>query len=174
MLHFIVNRNSRTGEGSKVWKQIRTVLEENDVAYQAHVTEYEKHAAVIAGEICRQADGPVSLVVLGGDGSINEVINGVKDLSRLRLAVIPAGSGNDFAGGLGLSMDPVRQTERIIEAERMQDYEQIDLGVMADNTRARALYRRCGFEETGRALRAYRFDDGTYHDEILMTRILGK
>lgn len=53
-------------------------------------------------------------------------------------------------------------------------YEQIDLGVMADNSRAQALYRKCGFEETGRAARAYKFDDGTYHDEILMTRILAK
>ena len=128
MLHFIVNKNSRTGEGSRVWKKIRSVLEENDVAYQAHVTEYEKHAAVIARDLCRQADEPVDLVVLGGDGSINEVINGVEDLSRLRLGVIPAGSGNDFAGGFHLSLDPIRQTRRIIRAVKTQDYEQMDLG----------------------------------------------
>ena len=51
-------------------------------------------------------------------------------------------------------------------------YEQIDLEVVADNTRALTLYRKCGFTETGRKHRALKFDDGTYHDEILMTRIL--
>ena len=56
-------------------------------------------------------------------------------------------------------------------AERI-GYEQIDLEVVADNVRAQALYRKCGFEETGRRIRALKFDDGTYHDEILMTKIL--
>ena len=51
-------------------------------------------------------------------------------------------------------------------------FEQIDLEVVADNVRAQSLYRKCGFEETGRRIRALKFDDGTYHDEVLMTRIL--
>ena len=51
-------------------------------------------------------------------------------------------------------------------------YEQIDLEVVAENERAQALYRKCGFEETGRRIRALKFDDGTFHDEILMSRIL--
>jgi RimJ/RimL family protein N-acetyltransferase len=51
-------------------------------------------------------------------------------------------------------------------------FEQIDLEVVADNTRAQALYRKCGFAESGRRIRALKFDDGTYHDEILMTKIL--
>lgn len=51
-------------------------------------------------------------------------------------------------------------------------YGQIDLEVVADNVRGRALYRKCGFEESGRRIRALKFDDGSYHDEILMTRIL--
>ena len=38
-------------------------------------------------------------------------------------------------------------------------YEQIDLEVVADNTRAQALYRKCGFAESGRKLRALKFDD---------------
>ena len=51
-------------------------------------------------------------------------------------------------------------------------YEQMDLEVVADNTRAQALYRKCGFTETGRRARALKFDDGTYHDELLMVKIL--
>ena len=38
--------------------------------------------------------------------------------------------------------------------------------------RTTALYRKCGFIETGRRHNALRFDDGTYHDEILMYKEL--
>ncbi len=51
-------------------------------------------------------------------------------------------------------------------------YRQMDLEVVAENTRAQALYTRCGFRETGRRHHALRFDDGSLHDEILMYREL--
>ena len=35
-----------------------------------------------------------------------------------------------------------------------------------------ALYRKCGFVETGRRVRALRFDDGSFHDELLMVKTL--
>ena len=60
----------------------------------------------------------------------------------------------------------------LAELARQIGFEQMDLEVVADNTRAQALYRKCGFVETGRRLRALKFDDGTYHDELLMTRLL--
>ena len=58
------------------------------------------------------------------------------------------------------------------ELARQIGYTQMDLEVVADNTRAQALYRKCGFEESGTRTRALKFDDGTFHDEILMTKIL--
>jgi RimJ/RimL family protein N-acetyltransferase len=49
---------------------------------------------------------------------------------------------------------------------------QVDLEVVAENEQAQALYKKCGFIESGRRHNALRFDDGTYHDEILMYRDL--
>lgn len=43
------------------------------------------------------------LVVIGGDGTVNETVNGVQDFSPLKFAFIPTGSGNDLARGLGFS-----------------------------------------------------------------------
>ncbi len=51
-------------------------------------------------------------------------------------------------------------------------YEQMDLEVVADNVRAQALYRKCGFIESGRRHHALKFDDGSCHDEILMYKPL--
>ena len=58
------------------------------------------------------------------------------------------------------------------ELARQIGFEQMDLEVVAENEQAKALYRKCGFVETGRRYHALKFDDGTYHDEILMVKVL--
>ena len=51
-------------------------------------------------------------------------------------------------------------------------FSQMELEVVADNARALALYEKCGFVPTGRRSRALRFDDGSFHDEIMMVKFL--
>ena len=60
----------------------------------------------------------------------------------------------------------------ITEARRV-GYEQLELGVFADNARAITLYEKLGFSEYGRVPRAFRLKDGTYIDEVLMSLQLG-
>ena len=60
----------------------------------------------------------------------------------------------------------------LVELAKEVGWEQMDLEVVAENEQAQALYRKCGFIETGCRHNAMRFDDGTYHDEILMYRDL--
>lgn len=47
-------------------------------------------------------------------------------------------------------------------------FEQIELGVFADNNRALHMYKKAGFVQTGIIPRAYKLKDGTYRDEIQM------
>ncbi len=49
----------------------------------------------------------------------------------------------------------------------------VSLCVYAHNTAARALYTAAGFIEEGRSVGAYRFPDGSFRDDILMTRVVG-
>lgn len=51
-------------------------------------------------------------------------------------------------------------------------WHQVELDVVAENQRAIELYRKCGFTTTGRHHNALLFDDGTYHDEIIMYKDL--
>ena len=51
-------------------------------------------------------------------------------------------------------------------------YRQVELDVAAENEQARALYKKCGFTESGRHHDALMYDDGSYHDLILMYRKL--
>lgn len=63
-------------------------------------------------------------------------------------------------------------TERAIAKAKELGFEQMELGVYADNERGIALYQKMGFTECGRIPRAFRLKDGTYIDEINMVRYL--
>lgn len=67
--------------------------------HEALVTQHEGHATILA----RQATSDV-VVAVGGDGTVNEVANGIFGSAKT-LAVIPVGSGNDFVKSIGIPLD---------------------------------------------------------------------
>ena len=118
MYYFIVNPNSRSGHGLHLWQEAENILKEKKIEYEVFFTEYPGHAMALS----RQIAGlrlPCTLSVLGGDGTLNEVVNGLMetDFSHISLGYIPTGSGNDFARGLGLSTDIHACIERILKPE---------------------------------------------------------
>lgn len=71
--------------------------------------------------------------------------------------------------GLGLGGILLRETLRIAKEN---GFEQVELGVFSDNTRAIHVYQREGFQTVGIQPRAFKLKDGTYRDEVLMVRFL--
>ena len=61
-----------------------------------------------------QQETQIDLIVVGGDGTINEVLNGIRDFDRVRLGVIPTGSGNDFCRNLKLPGTPEESLRQIL------------------------------------------------------------
>ncbi len=61
--------------------------------------------------------------------------------------------------------------EYALELAEKMGYEQMELGVVEGNDRAKALYERFGFEVTGKTPRAMKYDDGSYRDEYAMTKV---
>lgn len=59
-----------------------------------------------------------------------------------------------------------------IDQTRTNGFEQLELGVFSDNTRAIHLYEKFGFERCGIQPRAFKLKDGTYRDEIIMVKML--
>ncbi|WP_327089666.1 diacylglycerol kinase family protein [Nonomuraea sp. NBC_01738] len=98
-------------------------------------TGYRGHAASLAGTA--RAKGFDAVAILGGDGTVNEAVNGLLNTvngeardaeHRPALIVIPGGSANVFARALGLPNDPVEATGAVLEALREDRRRTVSLG----------------------------------------------
>ncbi len=142
--HFIVNPEARSGMGGLIWRRLEPELKKRRTPYRRYLTRRRRHAEKIAERIT--ADGREhTLVVLGGDGTVNEVINGLRDLEKITLGYIPIGSSNDFARGLGIPKDPATALERILRPDKVM---RTDIGVLtrAGKTRRFIVSAGIGFD----------------------------
>lgn len=107
MYHVIVNPGSRSGAGNRIWQKLRGRFLAENVSFKEYRTCYRGHAAKIASAVtaCGAWKEEDLLVVIGGDGTVNEVVTGIRQLKKVTLGYIPTGSGNDFARGLGIPSD---------------------------------------------------------------------
>lgn len=96
-------------------------------------TDYRGHAADAAARAV--VDGYDLVVAHGGDGTVNEVVNGVLRAGARPglplLGVVPGGSANVFAGALGLPRDPVEATYRLLQAIEHGTSRRVSLGRVA-------------------------------------------
>ncbi|MBR4515585.1 MAG: diacylglycerol kinase family lipid kinase [Lachnospiraceae bacterium] len=137
MYYFIVNMKSGSGSASYCWSEIRSVLARRKVEYKAFRTKRKGHATVLAKKISRLEGRVINLIVVGGDGTINEVINGIEDFKKVRVGIIPTGSGNDCVRGLNISGSPGDILESILDND---DYMNIDLGRVKSNSMRKPRY----------------------------------
>lgn len=100
---FIVNPASGQGKHNKDLVPLIEELQENypDRDIKIYYTRGEKDATVLADQIAKEAEGEVVIFACGGDGTVQEVANGVYGHDNAAMAVVPVGSGNDFVRALG-------------------------------------------------------------------------
>ncbi|MGI6070904.1 MAG: diacylglycerol/lipid kinase family protein [Blautia sp.] len=118
MYYFIINPHSRTGQGKLVWLQLEQILKNKRISYEPHFTEYVGHAKKLARQLS-DTPSPRTIIALGGDGTVNEVLDGLILSDAITFGFIPTGSGNDFARGMGLPTDPKKALECILKKERL-------------------------------------------------------
>lgn len=96
----VVNPKASVGKSGKDWPQIRQILINDGIAFDDVLTEYPRHAI----EIVRNAiveKGYRKFIAVGGDGTNNEVINGIftqdaVPTTEITMAAMPIGTGNDW------------------------------------------------------------------------------
>ncbi len=115
--YFIVNSKARTGKGIEIWNSLEAVLKDKDISYKVYRTKHAGHAKQIANQLT-STDELRKVIIVGGDGTVNEVINGVHDFSKVSFGYVPIGSANDLAKGLGIDKEaPEIILKRILSNE---------------------------------------------------------
>lgn len=114
MYYFIINPKSRSGRGIQVWHQVRNELDKLHITYDYFITKYPRHATEIVTQLCNSIPGIKNIVIIGGDGTINEAINGITAFDEVLLGYIPSGSSNDLGRSLKLLKDPILALQRIL------------------------------------------------------------
>jgi len=105
--YIIINPVAGGRKAMKSWKLLENHLILHNIRFKAQLTSQPGDARKLA-ILVSKANAP-NVIVIGGDGTLNEVVNGlmdlsVKDRSNIRLTILPAGSGNDFARHFSIPM----------------------------------------------------------------------
>lgn len=129
MYHIIINPASRSGKGLKLWKEIvEPALHTEQVEYRSYFSEEVGDVARLVWEITSKDSGELTIIVLGGDGTVNEALQGIQDPSRVTLGYIPTGSSNDLARDLGIPKDPAEALQRILHTGSVHP---MDIGTLS-------------------------------------------
>lgn len=119
MYYFIVNPTSKTGLGEKYWQRVKKVLDEKKIEYKVTFSKKAGHVEQIVKKLttgCKKEK--IHLVILGGDGTVNEAIQGIEDFEKVIFSYIPTGSSNDLARDMGISRNPEEALDAILKAEK--------------------------------------------------------
>ncbi len=129
----ILNPFSGRGQAGRSWPRVAQTLTRAGIDFDLSQTERVGHGI----ELTRQARlaGFSTVLAVGGDGTVSEVVNGLAQAATAgatvgRLAVLPLGSGNDFAAMSGSNL-PLTQLAQALTAGKTR---QLDLGVVAVHT----------------------------------------
>ena len=112
----IINPAARRGHAGRRVRAIREAFEGHGIETEVHVSTAAGDIAAITERLAR--NGASRIVIAGGDGSVNEAVNGLMSSGRVvPMGVVPTGTGNDFVKACGI--DPDWQRAAISLAERV-------------------------------------------------------
>ena len=129
----IYNPKAGSRKTQKKWNEIRSYMESRGVLFDYLQSEgygsVERLARMLAN------NGYRTIVIVGGDGAINDAINGImtssaSDKDQIALGIIPNGIGNDFASYWGLEKDDYKEAVDWIINRRLR---KIDVGRVSYN-----------------------------------------
>ena len=144
-IHIIYNPVSGQGQTTKALEKIQEWAKtQPELNLIVHATENIGHATSITRDLTSTGQ-PVTILVIGGDGSVNEVLNGINNFENTTFGILPFGSGNDFVKSLNLpTMDPValinqyvnnpviKHTDFLVINDKYRAMNEVGLGLSAE------------------------------------------
>lgn len=119
----LLNPHAGVGRGARDRKKIEALLNAKNISYQIVVSEYPKHAMLLIQEKIGQ--GYQNIIIAGGDGTLNEVVNGVYTQEfllpdKITIGMLPVGTGNDWIKTFGIPLNYKKALDIILERKIIQ------------------------------------------------------
>ena len=103
----IVNPVAGNGETAQKWHEIEEELNQQKFDFEVVFSEYKSHEGILAKDAI--ANGYTHIICVGGDGTLHNVVNGLMTssdaISKVKLGIIPLGTGNDWIKNYGIEKD---------------------------------------------------------------------
>ena len=127
---FIINPSAGKNDSrQRIYTMAEALREKHGLDVQCMLTASVGHAATLARGLAESGED-VRLYACGGDGTVNYVVNRMKEKHLdLLLGIIPAGTANDFAGALGMEKNPVKAAAQLLGGTE----ERVDCGRVNDH-----------------------------------------
>ncbi|MBT3168585.1 MAG: diacylglycerol kinase family lipid kinase [Candidatus Cloacimonetes bacterium] len=126
---FIVNAAAGRGKTGKKINRLVEVLRKHNLDYEIELTKTPKHATELTIDAIKK--GYRKIAAVGGDGTINEIVNGIMSSEKqaeITFAIIPEGGGNDFAKNFHIPQN-IEKAVQLLEANRIKI---VDVGKFDD------------------------------------------
>jgi YegS/Rv2252/BmrU family lipid kinase len=144
----ILNPHAGGGKGAHDQKLMEQFLKQSGILYQITISRFPGHAVEIARDLVE--NGATHIIVAGGDGTLNEVVNGIFQSggeagSEITLGMLPVGTGNDWIKTFGIP-DHYQKAIDIIKSNKtvLQDVGEITC-LMDGQTSKRYFVNIAGF-----------------------------
>lgn len=110
---FIINPTAgKTDSRQKIYDMAESLRQKHGLDVQCILTKKQGHATELAKKLCETGEA-LRFYACGGDGTVNEVANGIIGYDNAAMTVIPVGTGNDFLKNFGGDMDKFRDAENL-------------------------------------------------------------
>ncbi len=114
MFEIVVNPAGASGYSAKLFQKIEPLFQ--GYSYRVHYSTLDCSITDIVKQLTsRQQD--TDLIIIGGDGTMNQAINGIVDFSRTRIGFLSCGSGNDLARSLKLPKKMEDNIQQILQGK---------------------------------------------------------
>ena len=110
---FIINPTAgKTDSRQKIYDMAEALRQKHGLDVQCILTKKQGHATELAKKLCETGE-TLRFYACGGDGTVNEVANGIIGYDNAAMTVIPVGTGNDFLKNFGDDMEKFRDAENL-------------------------------------------------------------
>lgn len=116
----VLNPHAGCGKGQQDKTKIIELLKQNNIDFTLVISEYPRHAITLSREFIER--GYRKIIVAGGDGTLNEIVNGIfiqESVSpdEIIIGMLPVGTGNDWIKTFGIPADYKKALDIIIEGK---------------------------------------------------------